>query len=178
MSSSSSEVSVHRATRDDAAGVAAVGRNSWTAAFGHSVTPEQRETYANETYNTEAMVKQIEDPNTDVLVAKDIGGRAVGMAVLLRESDDPCLTEYSSKIELLRYYVDPAAQGMGVGKALMNAADDIAREQGYQWMWLGVWEEATKSQQIYTKLGFQHVGYHMFDVSGDQQQDHVMIKKL
>ncbi len=42
------------------------------------------------------------------------------------------LDEYSpSLVELVSLAVDPSAQGMGLGKRLINAAEELARQRGY-----------------------------------------------
>ncbi|KAF3353074.1 Myosin regulatory light chain cdc4 [Verticillium dahliae VDG1] len=66
----------------------------------------------------------------------------------------------------------------GVGKLLIHEAQRQARGQGFEHMWLGVWEENHKAAQMYAKLGFSVVGEHEFDVGGDIQTDRIMLKKL
>jgi putative acetyltransferase len=59
--------------------------------------------------------------------------------------------------EVKRMYVDPAARGNGVGRALMEALIAGARERGYETLRLGTLEEMTAAQGLYRSLGFQPV---------------------
>ena len=75
-------------------------------------------------------------------------------------------------------YVDLDAQGLGLGKTLLDEAETTARKQGYRHMWLGVWEENHRAQHVYKKNGYSRVGEHDFDLGGDIQTDHILIKEL
>jgi len=54
----------------------------------------------------------------------------------------------------------------------------MAREQGFEFMWLGVWEENVKAIRVYEKMGYKKVGEHGFAVGGIVQTDHIMAKQL
>jgi GNAT superfamily N-acetyltransferase len=57
--------------------------------------------------------------------------------------------------------VCPKAQGMGVGKALITAAEQWAKEQGYRLLHLEVFAHNDKAQGFYQKLGFEAEILHM-----------------
>ena len=57
--------------------------------------------------------------------------------------------------------VSPAAQGMGVGKLLMKAAEDWAKQQGYRLLHLEVFANNDKAQGFYQNLGFKAELVHM-----------------
>ncbi|KAM0268404.1 hypothetical protein ACHAQH_009985 [Verticillium albo-atrum] len=169
---------IRRATMQDAGAVAELGSSVFSSTFGHSVTPQQLEAYLDESYSVEATEKDISDPQKDMIVAVASDETIIGFALLTRGSSEPCVDHIESKIELQRIYVSATYHGQGVGKLLVNETQSEAREQGFEHMWLGVWEENHKAEQVYLKLGFSVVGEHDFDIGGDIQTDRIMLKKL
>ncbi|PNS17294.1 hypothetical protein CAC42_6977 [Sphaceloma murrayae] len=170
-------VTVRKAEVIDAGPASAMGRVVFSATFGHSVTPEQLATFLDQAYTPESFAKEIRDQSRLMLVA-EVAGTMAGFITLARETDEPCVSEYENRVELGRLYVGLDNQGQGVGKVLSNEIEEVARREGYRYMWLGVWEENYKAQAVYKKLGYKRVGEHVFDVGGDLQTDHIMIKEL
>jgi ribosomal protein S18 acetylase RimI-like enzyme len=171
-------VSLRPATPADAGAVAKLGADVFSATFGHTVTQEQLDSYLNESYSIEAMVRDIEDAQKDLIVATSADGTVQGFALLTRGSSEPCVEHVQDKAELQRIYVDAKAHGLGIGKKLIIRLEDIAREQGFKYMWLGVWEENHKARSVYERQGYRRVGEHDFDVGGDIQTDHILLKEL
>ena len=50
--------------------------------------------------------------------------------------------------------VDPAAQGRGVARALMHAIEGWARQCGYTWVTLNVFDRNTRARALYDRLGY------------------------
>lgn len=126
-----------------------------------------------------ALTSEINDPAKDFVVASNTDtGDCVGFAQLTRGTTEPCLKEYEDTVEFQRIYVDPKAHGSGVGKQLYSTLETRARNEGFKFMWLGVWEENYRGQRAYEKWGFHKIGKHDFDVGGDIQTDNIMIKAL
>lgn len=57
---------------------------------------------------------------------------------------------------LAELYVVPDKRGGGLGRALMNAAMDTAREAGAAWMDLGTSEADVVARALYESLGFSN----------------------
>ena len=57
--------------------------------------------------------------------------------------------------------VCPSAQGLGVGKALITAAEQWAKKQGYRLLHLEVFAHNDKAQGFYQNLGFEAEILHM-----------------
>jgi ribosomal protein S18 acetylase RimI-like enzyme len=55
---------------------------------------------------------------------------------------------------LAELYVAPDKRGQGLGRALMEAAIELAREQGADGMDLGTGEHDTAARALYESLGF------------------------
>ncbi|MCJ1330231.1 hypothetical protein MMC10_006914 [Thelotrema lepadinum] len=169
---------MRKATLEDITQIIKLGLHVFTRTFGHSVPPDQLQAYLDEFYTTTAVTKDIEDPRKDMIVATDQNDTILGFALLTRGTSDPCLTHLEKIIELQRLYVHTDHHGKGLGKALALKTEEMAREQGYANIWLGVWEENLKAEKIYERLGYQTVGSHPFSLGNVVQTDKIMVKKL
>lgn len=171
-------ITTREARLDDAAHVAHLGAHVFAVTYGHSVAAHELEAYLDESYSVEATAKDIADPNKDMILAMDPEGVIVGFALLTRGSKELCIAHLEKYVELQRLYVSPAYQGYGIGKSLARQVESMAREQGFKYMWLGVWEENHKAQKVYEKLGYKMVGDREFVVGGVVQIGLIMLKEL
>ena len=62
------------------------------------------------------------------------------------------------EVHLLNITVDPACQGQGWGRIMLDALALWARAQGAQWLWLEVRTSNTRAQQVYDRYGYRRVG--------------------
>jgi ribosomal protein S18 acetylase RimI-like enzyme len=169
---------IRKAELTDAANIAELGARVFTISFGHSVQPHELQMFLDESYTTELITKDIKDENKDVIVCTGSENEILGFAYLTRGSSEPCLDDVPNKVELQRIYVHPSAHGKGVGQSLANTIQEMAREQGFKNIWLGVWKENYRAIRAYQKWGFKEVGEHDFVVGTVVQTDHVMLKVL
>jgi ribosomal protein S18 acetylase RimI-like enzyme len=93
-------------------------------------------------------IREVMGADTIVLLA---GDGPDGLAVLRFR-----LSLWSSGKEcyLAELYVVPGLRGQGIGRALMEAAIAIAREEGADWMDLGTSEDDVAARALYESLGF------------------------
>jgi len=87
-----------------------------------------------------------EAPDGALLVVQ-IDGRVVGCVALKRLDETGC--------EMKRLFVDPAAHGIGAGKALAQAIIARAKSLGYSTMMLDTGPKQVEAQGLYRKLGFR-----------------------
>ncbi len=66
----------------------------------------------------------------------------------------PSIWTEGSECYLAELYVTPAQRGLGLGRALMESAMELAREQGADYMDLGTSEDDTAARALYESLGF------------------------
>lgn len=90
---------------------------------------------------------------------------------------DPCVLG-DRPLELLRLYVDARWHGRGVGPALMGRCLELATSEGFQTLWLGVWEHNDRALAFYRKYGFNVVGHHEFRLGTDSQRDLIMARSI
>lgn len=70
----------------------------------------------------------------------------------LKTSDDYYNTEKHGHISDI--IVAPEGEGRGVGKTLMRAGEDWARDQGFKWLTLSVFPRNERARKLYEKLGY------------------------
>jgi GNAT superfamily N-acetyltransferase len=68
----------------------------------------------------------------------------------------PALWKEALDCYLEELYVVPDRRGQGIGRALMNAAMDLARERGAADMHLGTGEDDVAARALYESLGFSN----------------------
>lgn len=171
-------ITIRDALLEDVDIIAHLGAHVFTTTFGHSVPPHELQAYLDESYNTTSIGKDVRDPNKDMIVATTPDNVIIGFALLTRGTSEPCIDHLDNKVELQRIYVHPDYHGLGIGKHLANRIEDMARQQGFSHIWLGVWEENFNAQKLYEKLGYVMAGDHDFTIGEVVQTDHIMVKSL
>jgi ribosomal protein S18 acetylase RimI-like enzyme len=135
---------VRPATADDAANI---GR------LLHDFNTE----YDDPTPGPDKLARRIEQllagGETAVLLADSGTDRPDGLAVLRFR---PGLWSEALECYLAELYVVPARRGRGLGRALMNAAMEFARERGADYMDLGTAETDVAARSLYESLGFSN----------------------
>lgn len=89
---------------------------------------------------------------TVVLVAEDESGTPLGF-IHLNTSRDYYTHEAHGHISDIA--VASAGEGRGVGRALMAAAEEWARNQGYRWLTLSVFAQNLRARKLYEELGYR-----------------------
>ena len=88
-------------------------------------------------------------PHGALLLARDAAGQALGCVALRPLGDGLC--------EMKRLYVAPAARGIGLGAALMQAIIVTARRRGYRAMRLDTLADMAAAQAMYAAAGFSRI---------------------
>jgi ribosomal protein S18 acetylase RimI-like enzyme len=92
----------------------------------------------------------IADGDITVLLA---GAGADGLAVLRFR---PAIFSEALECYLAELYVVPDRRGQGLGRALMEAAIDLARSEGADYMDVGTSEDDVAARGLYESLGFSN----------------------
>jgi len=169
-------IQIRQATAEDAALIADMSRRTFYDSFAAQNTPEDIAQYMETQFTRESLMAEVGSPGNIFLLAY-LDTALVGYTRLL-EHEPPPEMGLGPAIEIVRLYAEQSAIGKGVGSALMQAAIDLGREKGKQWIWLGVWEHNHRAIAFYTKWGFEKFGHHPFILGSDTQTDWWMRKRL
>lgn len=80
------------------------------------------------------------------------GPRGLDGAVCISSKTDYFTGELVPHVEVLA--VSPAARGQGIARALMDAAESWARDQGARRISLNVWAQNERARGLYEHLGY------------------------
>ncbi|MBX9767788.1 MAG: GNAT family N-acetyltransferase [Bdellovibrionales bacterium] len=160
------------ASETDAQTLADLGKSTFIETFAKDNSKDNMDIYVSKTFGLDQQLSEIRDPYRRIEIAWD-GDAPAGFLHLLKGPADASVIG-PKPIELLRLYIDSRWQGKGLGAALMNRGLQYSREEGFQTLWLGVWERNFRAQAFYKKFGFRTVGKHIFSLGSDDQIDLIL----
>ena len=169
-------VTTRRATVDDAALLASLGRSTFIDTFAADNTPENMALYLPASFGESIQRAELADTrHTIVLAERD--GAAVGYA-MLRDGPAPEAIGDADAIEIVRLYAVKHLIGAGIGATLMQRCLDEAGRLGKRSIWLGVWEHNTRAQGFYRRWHFADVGSLTFMLGHDRQTDRLYARRV
>ncbi len=156
----------------DAERLADLARRTFIATFADFNTPENMSLYVDAAFAVDRIRSELEDSASTFIWAEQTGIPA-GYAKLRRGTIRGCVTG-PRPVELERMYAETNKIGAGVGKTLLHTTIKIAQAEGYQSLWLGVWEFNERAIEFYHRQGFVDVGEQDFMLGNDRQTDIIM----
>lgn len=167
---------IRKASKNDAAALTEISRSTFLETFSKDNSKEDMDSYVSATFGMEKQLAEIQDSNRFVYIAWN-ENVAAGFFQLVNSVPDSSVSG-PKPIEILRLYVDSRWHGKGLGPLLINKCFDVARKNGFQTAWLGVWEKNLRAKAFYSKFGFEVMGSHIFKLGSDEQIDLIMAKSL
>ena len=131
----------------------------------------------NEAFDINKIRKELEDIETNTFLIVMIDGVTAGYAKLRRDSIFE-ETEGSKTIELERFYLKRKFHGKGVAQTLMEKVLKLSRDEGMEWVVLGVDVNNFRAIRFYTRYGFEVFGHKIFRVGTVEDTDQLMKLKL
>lgn len=148
-----------------------IAYRTWPATFSSILSSEQIDYMLDMMYSDEALQAQISDLNHCFLLAAQ-GDTYLGFL----SYETPYKGEAKTKIH--KIYILPEAQGLGVGKKLMETIENIALKKGDQVLLLNV-NKHNEAEKFYKHLGFETIATEDIDIgSGFLMEDKIMAKKI
>lgn len=169
-------ISIRKASANDAAKLAAIGRMTFVETFAEVNTKEDMHQYVSKAFTEKQLLIELAEPGSTFLMAFE-RDRLAGYAKL-RSSQNPKELSDNKALELQRIYARKSYQGKKVGQQLMEYSLDMAKAMGYDTLWLGVWEYNPKAITFYEQWGFEKFGKQTFTLGYDVQTDILMKKKI
>lgn len=169
-------LTVRIASPEDAVALAILGRRTFADAFAADNNPEDMEAYLKEAFSPKQLHSELTTPHTLFLMA-EMNDKPIGYAKVDDLAPPSCVT-FPNPGHISRIYVDQQWLGHRVGKTLMQHCVVSAKAEGYESLWLGVWEHNTRAVSFYKKWHFATVGTTTFVLGEDVQTDLVMARML
>ena len=176
-------MTIRPATLADADGLTALSISTMREAFGPPYNPSALvDEYIQSNLTVPILITELTDPRSTFFLVESPEGTPVGYAKLRRQAPPRQMPESLRKvgksIELQRIYLSQTYVGQGQGRRLMNHCLLWAQTQGYDVLWLGVWERNTRALAFYETMGFTRFGFHYFQFGSERQRDFWLYKQL
>ena len=169
---------IRKCTSDDVETVASLGARLFVQAYGPTHPEPDRSLYLADAYSLETIAAAIDGDRSAVFIVEDGDERAIGYAHIWETDETPEGVQGARAFEIVRFYVDAAVQGRGVGAALMSYCCDVAKRAGADVIWLQTWSEAPWAIGFYQRMGFSIVGKKAFHFGARVDSDHVLSRPL
>ena len=169
---------IRRASTADARSVAELGARLFTETYGPTHPEPELSRYLARSFAVKDVRDAIAGDDVTMLVAEDAERGPIAYAYMRASPEPPSEVEGTRVLEIVRFYVDGAYQGRGVGAALMEECFDDAKRRGADVVWLQVWKEAPWAVGFYARMGFVVVGSAPFYFGDRIGDDYIMEKKI
>ncbi len=165
------------ASSDDVSALSALGRDSFTASFGHLYRPEDLASFLTETHDEAVVAGEISGADCRHCLAVE-DGRIAGYCKLRFPSKLATHSAAAQPIELGQIYTDPARTGAGIGALLMDWAIEAAHAGGHDALLLSVWSGNHGAQKFYARHGFTKIADITFRVGEQLDEEFLLEKRL
>jgi len=173
-----SAFSIRRCDPSDAPILASLGARLFSDTYGPTHPEPELSRYLARSFSVDGVRDAMSAEDVSMLLVEDSVGDPIAYAYLRPSPEPPNGVAGSRPFEIVRFYVDTARQGKGVGAALMEACFSDAKERGADVVWLQVWSQAPWAIGFYHRMGFSVVGSALFYFGEQIGDDHVMSRPL
>jgi len=88
------------------------------------------------------------------------------------------LVHHPAPAELDRLYVQEPFTGRGLGRALLQAAEQEAARRGAGLLWLTPWVHNARALHFYAREGYADVGLTWFEFEGERHENRLLTRPL
>lgn len=139
-------------------------------------SPENMENHVAKNFSLQQIETELQDSENQYVVCEN-GQELIAFVKLVRNHSTKGLTD-EKVVEIERIYVRKEFHGQQLGRKLIDFCTDWAKGQGFEVIWLGVWEHNPNAIKFYEKMGYVRFGEHTFTLGDDVQTDYVMKKYI
>ena len=170
---------IRRGNINDVALLQQIGRATFDDTFGNTCTKEDMRGVLDLFFNSAQVALELQDESDNFFFFEQDG---IAKGYLRINAKHACpLESFQNRksIELVRLYILKEFHGLGVANELMNFALDFARNNGFDLMYLSVWEYNFRARGFYEKHGFVNTGLENdFPLGSTPQTDFWFVKDL
>lgn len=170
---------IRRGNLDDVELLQSIGIKTFYETFGNTCTKEDMRGVLELYFNTAQVESELLDDSDHFFFFEE---DKIAKGYMRINAKHPCPLDSlkdRKSIELVRLYVLKEFHGVGVANELMNFAIDFARNNGFDTMYLSVWEYNFRARGFYEKHGFTNTGFENdFPLGSTPQTDYWFVKEL
>ncbi|GHA69514.1 GNAT family N-acetyltransferase [Pontibacter akesuensis] len=156
-------------TAADAALLADLGWRTFEETFSESNDPADMAAFKYTMYSPALQAAELADPETEFVLV-EASGEAIAYMKLYK-GEAPMEIKGNKPLQVSRLYIAAAWLGRGLGDQLMQKALAKAATEGFDVVWLTVWEHNERAKRFYHKYGFREMGELEFILGQDVQRD-------
>ncbi|KQY90556.1 GNAT family N-acetyltransferase [Pelomonas sp. Root1444] len=170
------DLTLRAATPDDAATISALAIQVFLDTYaGDGVRPDLAREALRE-YAVDAFDARLREPQRRFVLAER-GTALLGFAEV-HLAAQPAPAGGLTGAELIRLYVQPVAQGSGLGRRLIRAAEALASEAGLGSLWLTAWDGNRRALGFYAREGYADIGATSYSFEGNSYGNRVLAREL
>lgn len=169
-------ITLRQARPDDAITLAALAIQVFLDTYATQGVRADLAKEALSVYTPQEFATRMEMPNRYFVMAEQAQG-LLGFA----ELDCHSLPAPAGRVdgaELIRLYLQPRAQGRGLGRQLIRAAEQLAQAQACVALWLTAWEGNYRALAFYAHMGYQDIGQTSYILQGESYANRVLSRRL
>lgn len=160
----------------DASMVADLAAFTFREAWLEPGNEQDLERYVEENFNLDVIKKELS--NADITYLLVFAEDELAGYVKLQRNDQPEGYELKKTVALHRLYIKAKFRNMKLGGALVEHSISLAEKEGFQSIWLGVWNENHHAIRFYNRFGFERFGNYQFIMGSIVSDDYLLKKEL
>ncbi len=171
-------MSIHlqKITKNNVQDLQEVSIQTFTETFKDNNSEKSLNDYLNTAYELTKIKKELENPHSEFYFAYFNNELAGYLKININDAQSEKMGENALEVE--RIYIKKSFKRRGIGRHLIETAEQLAKKYQKNLMWLGVWEYNPKAIAFYETLGFKVIGAHSFFMGEEEQTDLIMSKQL
>ncbi len=153
-----------------------IGKQTFIDAFGNANTEADIQEYLEEAFSEAQLLQELQDPHVSYFF---IQWKQKMLAYFKVKHGLPtAVSEEGTALEICRLYVFQEYQGQQLGQWMLDKIIQMAQDQQFDFVWLGVWSQNPGAIRLYERKGFSKIGSYTFMLGQDPQTDYIMKREL
>ena len=166
------KVKIIRAGLDDAIGILELSRKTFIETYYDVSEKSTVLKYLDTHITLQKILHDLQNPSILFYIARK-GIQNIGF-LKLTENRIPTGIAGKKCLMLDKLYVLQEFHGKSIGTELMNIAKNYAHSEGFQVIWLQVWQKNSKAIQFYQNAGFVVYETALFDYYDEPEHDFLL----
>lgn len=168
---------IQRCLPEDVGALSVLAKQTFSDTFAGTCSETDMEDFLKTYYDEEALLATLNAPRDYTFLLKNFD-EVLGYIRFVASSMPFPRDVPGMALELNRLYIDKDHFGKGLGQKLLDFYFEFAAKNGFEFLWLGVWEFNFSAQKFYTKNGFAFNGFsHPFPIGNTPQTDQWWTRK-